>query len=259
MGKHSVPGDLGRCMDTEQVIGVKGLTKRFGVVTAVDGLDLDVRRGEVFGLLGQNGAGKTTTIQLLLGLTVPDAGDVTMLGLSLATRRREILARVNFSSAYVAMPSNLTVLENLTVFALLYGVRRPRGRIMELLELLEIPDTAHRVCGGLSSGQLTRANLCKALINDPELLFLDEPTASLDPAIAAKVRQTLKQIRQDRGVTLVYTSHNMREVEEMCDRVVFLRQGRPAAAGTPAQVRERAGRASLEEVFIDLAAQGRRA
>lgn len=250
-------GESGRGMDNGTVIGVKGLTKRFGAVTAVDGLDLDVRRGECFGLLGQNGAGKTTTIQLLLGLTEPDAGEITVLGLPLASRRREILARVNFSSAYVAMPSNLTVLENLTVFALLYGVRRPRRRILDLLELLEIPETARRVCGGLSSGQLTRANLCKALVNDPELLFLDEPTASLDPAIAAKVRQTLRQIRAERGVTLVYTSHNMREVEEMCDRVAFLRRGRAVAAGTPAQVRERAGRDSLEEVFIDLAAQGR--
>jgi len=243
-------------MDSETVISVKGLTKRFGAVRAVDGLDLAVQRGEVFGLLGQNGAGKTTTIQLLLGLTTPDAGDISILGLPLASRRRDILARVNFSSAYVAMPSNLTVLENLTVFALLYGVRRPRQRILDLLDLLEISETAGRVCGGLSSGQLTRANLCKALVNDPELLFLDEPTASLDPAIAAKVRQTLKRIRQEKGVTMLYTSHNMREVEEMCDRVVFLRQGRAVAAGTPAQVRERAGRASLEEVFIDLA-QGR--
>lgn len=249
--------ELAQGMDTDPVISVKGLTKRFGPVIAVDGLDLAVRRGEVFGLLGQNGAGKTTTIQLLLGLTTPDAGDIRVLGLPLASRRRDILSRVNFSSAYVAMPSNLTVRENLTVFAMLYGLRRPAKRIRELLELLEIPETADRVCGGLSSGQLTRVNLCKALVNDPEVLFLDEPTASLDPAIAAKVRQTLGSIRSERGATMVYTSHNMREVEEMCDRVVFLRQGRPVAEGTPAEVRERAGRSSLEEVFIDLAGQGR--
>ena len=186
-------------MDNGTVISVKGLTKRFGAVTAVDGLDLAVQRGEVFGLLGQNGAGKTTTIQLLLGLTVPDAGDISVLGLPLASRRRDILARVNFSSAYVAMPSNLTVLENLTVFAMLYGVRKPRQRILGLLELLEIPETARRVCGGLSSGQLTRANLCKALINDPELLFLDAAGALLRAVEAPRQPETLDRLYASPG------------------------------------------------------------
>jgi ABC-2 type transport system ATP-binding protein len=243
-------------MEQQAAIRVKGLTKRFGPVCALDSLDLTVARGASFGLLGQNGAGKTTAIQLMLGLTSPDAGSIEILGLPLATARREILARVNFSSAYVSMPSNLTVVENLTVFGLLYGLRRPARKIQELLELLEIPDTAKQVSGSLSSGQLTRANLCKALLNDPEVLFLDEPTASLDPAIAAKVRATLTRIRAERGTTLIYTSHNMREVEQMCEEIVFLRQGREAARGTPAQVRERAGRATLEEVFIDLAEAG---
>jgi ABC-2 type transport system ATP-binding protein len=161
-------------------------------------------------------------------------------GISFALRRGEILQRVNFSSTYVALPSNLTVWENLNVFARLYGLRRPRRKIEELLDLLEIPRaTLDRPTGGLSSGQQTRLNLAKALINDPEILFLDEPTASLDPDIAAKVRDVLRRVRSERGVSLLYTSHNMPEVESLCDRVIFLAGGRIAAEGTPAEVREK--------------------
>jgi ABC-2 type transport system ATP-binding protein len=242
---------------TDPVVHVEGLTKRFGTTTAVDGVSFDVARGEILGLLGPNGAGKTTTIQLLLGLTTPTSGRARILGHDLATARRAILQRVNFSSAYVALPYNLTVWENLNVFAKLYGLRRPRGKILSLLELFEIPQALHKVTGALSTGQLTRLNLCKAFLNDPEVLFLDEPTASLDPDMAEKVRSTLARIRRERQVTMIYTSHNMPEVEILCDRVLFLSRGRLVASGTPAELRERASRGTLDEVFIAIARDGR--
>ncbi|HEV8231536.1 MAG TPA: ABC transporter ATP-binding protein, partial [Thermoanaerobaculia bacterium] len=203
-----------------------------------------------------NGAGKTTTIQLLLGLTAPTSGRVRLFGLDIARHRREILQRVNFSSAYVSLPFNLSVRENLEVFARLYGVTDRRQRIARLLELFEIPEVADTVTGKLSSGQVTRVNLCKAFLNDPEVLFLDEPTASLDPDIAEKVRSALKRVQRERRVTIVYTSHNMREIELVCDRVIFLSRGRVVAEGTPREILERADEESLEKVFITIARGG---
>ncbi|GBC83797.1 putative ABC transporter ATP-binding protein YbhF [bacterium HR11] len=244
-------------MADEWVIEVDGLTKRFGDVVAVEDLSFSVRRGEVFGLLGPNGAGKTTTIQLMLGLTTPTAGTIRVFGLDLQKYRRTILQRVNLAATYVSLPTNLTVWENLNVFARLYGIRKPRAKIEELMELLDIAHLARRVTGTLSSGQITRLNLCKALLNDPEVLFLDEPTASLDPEVAARVRDILRQIQQTRGITMVFTSHNMREVELMCDRVLFLARGRAVAQGTPAEIRVRARARSLEDAFIVIARDGR--
>ena len=238
------------------VIEVDGLTKRFGTVTAVDNLSFSVRRGEIVGLLGPNGAGKTTTIQMLLGLTIPTSGTARVFGIDVQRHRRAVLGRVNFSSAYISLPTNLTAWENLNVFARLYGMRKPRARIIELLELLEIPQVLNRVTGALSSGQLTRLNLCKAFLNDPEVLFLDEPTASLDPDIAARVRDALQRIQEDRGVTMIYTSHNMREIELMCDEVLFLSRGRVVTRGAPREVLARANSASLEDVFITIARDG---
>jgi ABC-2 type transport system ATP-binding protein len=237
-------------------IGVRNLTKRFGDVAAVNGLSFSVSSGEIFGLLGPNGAGKTTTIQLLLGLTTPGSGEIRVLGLHMPQDRLAILQRVNFSSAYISLPSNLTVHENLRVFAGLYGVRRPAEKIDRLLEMFEIADTGKRTTGALSSGQLTRVNLCKAFLNDPEVLFLDEPTASLDPDIAEKVRTVLLRLQRERRVTVVYTSHNMREVEVLCDRVLFLSRGRAVAEGTPRDVIDRARTHSLEDVFIAIARDG---
>jgi ABC-2 type transport system ATP-binding protein len=237
-------------------IEAESLTKRFGEVTAVDGVSLSVRRGEIFGLLGANGAGKTTTIQLLLGLTTPSSGRARILGLEMPRQRLAILERVNFSSTYVSMPGNLTVWENLNVFARLYGVRRSAEKVARVLELFELPDLRRKVTGSLSSGQLTRMNLCKAFLNDPEVLFLDEPTASLDPDIADKVRGALRAIQRERGVTMLYTSHNMPEVERMCDRLAFLSHGRVVAEGTPREVLETAGHDSLEELFISIAREG---
>jgi len=244
-------------MPQSSVIEVERLTKRFGDVTAVDDLSFSAQRGEILGLLGPNGAGKTTTIQLLLGLTSPSSGNIRLLDLDLHRHRREILQRVNFSSAYISLPFNLSVRENLDVFGRLYGVRDRKRRIMELLELFEIPDVVDTVTGKLSSGQVTRVNLCKAFLNDPEVLFLDEPTASLDPDIAEKVRTALKRVQGERGVTMVYTSHNMREIELVCDRVIFLMHGRLVAKGTPREILERADSESLEKVFITLARGGR--
>lgn len=240
----------------QPVIEVENLTKRFDAVMAVRDLSFAVRRGEILGLLGPNGAGKTTTIQLLLGLTAPTSGRVRLFGLDIARHRREILQRVNFSSAYVSLPFNLSVRENLEVFARLYGVTDRRRRIARLLELFEIPEVADTVTGKLSSGQVTRVNLCKAFLNDPEILFLDEPTASLDPDIAEKVRSALKRVQRERGLTIVYTSHNMREIELVCDRVIFLSRGRVVAEGTPREILERADEESLEKVFITIARGG---
>jgi ABC-2 type transport system ATP-binding protein len=241
---------------TEHSIEVERLTKRFSDVTAVDNLSFTVAPGEIVGLLGSNGAGKTTTIQLLLGLTIPTSGVARVLGLDVQQHRRTVLQRVNFSSAYISLPTNLSVWENLNVFARLYGVRQPRRKILELLELFEMPDILHRITGALSSGQLTRLNLCKAFLNDPEVLFLDEPTASLDPAIATKVRETLQHIQHERQVTILYTSHNMHEIERLCDRIIFLAQGRIVTQGTPQAVLMRAQIASLEELFISIAQNG---
>jgi len=241
----------------DNVIEVHRLTKRFGDIVAVDDLSFEVRKGEIFRLLGPNGAGKTTTIQLLLGLTTPTSGSGRVLGMDVSRHTYQVLRRVNFCSAYIALASNLTVRQSLKVFARLYGIRRAEERVRQLLDLFEIPGIADRATGALSSGQLTRVNLCKAFVNDPEVLFLDEPTASLDPDIADKVRTALKRLRHERGVSIVYTSHNMREVEVLCDRVLFISRGRAVAEGSPQEVVAQAHRgASLEEVFIAIARDG---
>ena len=215
----------------------------------MDGLSFTVARGEIFGLLGPNGAGKTTTIQLLLGLTTPTSGEIRVLGLPLLERRREILQRSNFSSAYVSLPSNLTVRENLEVFARLYGVTDRRRRIAEVLELFEISDTLKRLTGALSSGQATRLNLCKAFLNDPEVLFLDEPTASLDPDIAEKVRVTLQRIQRERSRDdALHVPQHARGRDPLRPRALPLpRPGgaRGDARGGPRRVPGRVARAAL--------------
>jgi ABC-2 type transport system ATP-binding protein len=244
-------------LSAQPVIAVTQLTKRFGDVTAVNNLSFTVMPGQIFGLLGPNGAGKTTTIQLLLGLITPTSGHACLFGLDVRQHRRAVLQRVNFSSAYVSLPTNLTVWENLYVFARLYGIRKPQKKIASLLELFDMSYVTTTVTGALSSGQLTRLHLCKAFINDPDILFLDEPTASLDPDIAVKVRTTLRHMQRERHVTIVYTSHNMREIEHMCDEVLFLARGQAVTQGAPQDVIARTRTASLEEVFITIARDGR--
>lgn len=235
------------------VLEADRLIKSFGDFTALDGLSFSVAPGESLGLLGVNGAGKTTAMNLILGLTTPTSGMVRMFGLDLWKHRIEILRQVNFSSAYTALPSNLLVWQNLTVFARLYGVPRPKQRIEDLLELLDIGHLRKSVTGTLSAGESTRVNLAKALLNEPRLLLLDEPTASLDPDIADRVRKLLRKLQQENGLSILYTSHNMRDIEEVCDRLIFLHGGKVLAEGTPGEVHERFNRKSLEDLFIGVA------
>jgi ABC-2 type transport system ATP-binding protein len=238
------------------VLYVHDLTKRFNEVVAVDRLSFNIARGEIVGILGANGAGKTTTLQMILGLIRPTSGRIEIFGLGHEQHRIEILRRMNFSSVGVNLPMNLPVSQNLWIFAKLYGVKDAWRRIEALLSLLEINHLRDAITGGLSSGEVSRVNLCKALLNRPELLLLDEPTASLDPDIADKVRKILRRVQQEDGVAMLYTSHNMRDIEEICDRVLFLHNGRLITEGTPAQVIERFRTRNLEEVFIRIARSG---
>ncbi|MDR1145989.1 MAG: ABC transporter ATP-binding protein [Verrucomicrobiales bacterium] len=241
---------------SELIVEIQNLRKTFGALVAIDDLTFSVARGEIVGLLGANGAGKTTALSILLGLVTPSAGSVRVFGQDLERHRVAVLRRMNFSSAYTALPSNLRVEENLLVFARLYSVQKPRRKIDELLELLEIAHLKKRVVGRLSSGESARVSLCKSLLNDPELLLLDEPTASLDPDIADKVRKWLRQVQRERGIGMIYTSHNMRDVEEVCDRVLFMRRGKIFAEGTPRSIVEKFQEQSLESLFIKVARGG---
>ncbi len=239
-------------------IRADGLTKRFptpggGQVTAVDAIGFTVARGSVTGLLGGNGAGKTTTISMLLGLLLPTAGSVEILGVDMARHRHAVLPRMNFSSPYVELPHRLTVRENLTVYAHLYGLTCVKKRVQELAEHLDLTRFLDRPSGGLSAGQKTRVALAKALLNDPELLLLDEPTASLDPDTADWIRTYLERYRARTGATILLASHNMLEVERLCDGVLMMRQGRIVDRGAPSALLARYGRQTLEEVFLDIA------
>ena len=243
----------------QRVVEVKGLTKEFNGFRAVDDISFEMYEGEILGLIGPNGAGKTTTLQMLLDLTIPTSGEVRIFGRTIKGNREEVLSRVNFSSSYISLPHSLTVWENLMVFARLYGApgRGARAaKIAELLEAFEIADLRDTPTRKLSSGQITRVCLTKALLNDPAILFLDEPTASLDPDIADKTRRMLRRIKSERGISILYTSHNMKEMEEMCDRVIFMDRGRIIAAGVPERIKSDFGESSLEEVFLKVARKG---
>ena len=243
------------CSETmsSPVLQVTNLSKRFGDFTAVDDVSFSIKEGEILGLLGPNGAGKTTTIHMLLGLVTPTAGSIHMFGQNLATHREAILQQVNFSSTYIALPQSLTVEENLWVVARLYGLSSIPRRIDEIVKKLEMGEFRKKVTRHLSSGQLTRLTLAKAFLTEPRILFLDEPTASLDPAIAQKIRALLKEERRSFGVSMLYTSHNMREMEEMSDRIIFLQRGKIVAEGTAQEIVSRFGQEDLEEVFLKLA------
>ncbi|KKW09500.1 MAG: ABC-type transport system, ATP-binding component [Candidatus Kaiserbacteria bacterium GW2011_GWA2_49_19] len=235
------------------VIEVNNLAKNFGKVPAVKGISFNVYEGEICGLLGPNGAGKTTTIQMLLDLITPTSGSVKIFGKEMKGNREEILGAMNFSSPYVSLPGNLKVIENLKTFARLYGVKDIKGKIAELADFFEIQDFLSKMTSRLSTGQLTRLNLTKALLNDPKLLLLDEPTSSLDPDIADRTRQMLLKIRSERQVTMLYTSHNMAEVEEIYDRVIFINHGEIKDEGTPAELVVKYGKQDLNDVFLHIA------
>ena len=238
---------------TAPVLEVRNLTKRFGDFTAVNGISFALQPGEILGVLGPNGAGKTTAMHMLLGLIAPTSGTISMFGMDLETHREAILQRVNFSSTYMSMPQSLTVEENLWVIARLYGLSEVRRKIDDIVKKFEMGEFRHKVTRKLSSGQMTRMTLAKALLTEPKILFLDEPTASLDPDIAHKIRAFLKDEQRASGLSVLYTSHNMREMEEMSDRIIFLQKGSLVAEGTAAQIVSRFGQADLEDVFLKLA------
>lgn len=234
-------------------IAVERLTKRYGGTLAVDAISFSVPRGATVGLLGGNGAGKTTTIAMLLGLLIPTAGTIHVLGSDMARERFAALARMNFSSPYVALPHRLTVAENLRVYGHLYDVHQLERRIAELSAELDLDELLDRPAGQLSAGQKTRVALAKSLINRPELLLLDEPTASLDPDTGDLMRSWLERYRAESGCTILLASHNMAEVERLCSHVLVLKTGRIVDQGSPDDLLRRYRREDLEEVFLDIA------
>ena len=242
---------------TTSAIAIDQLVKRYKGVAAVDGISFRLARGSITGLLGGNGAGKTTTIAMIMGLVTPTAGTVTVLGADMPRERYRVLHRMNFESPYVDVPMRLTVRQNLSVFAQLYAVKDIDGRIDSLAAELELTDFLDRPTGKLSAGQKTRVSLAKALLNKPEVLLLDEPTASLDPDTADWVRSRLERYRAAQGATVLLASHNMGEVERLCERVIIMKKGRIEDDDTPAHLLARYGRETLEDVFLDVA-RGRR-
>ncbi len=246
---------------TAPALDIRRLGKRYGDAPnpAVSDLSFVMPRGQVWGLLGGNGAGKTTTIAMLLGLLVPSEGQVIALGHDMARDRFAALARMNFSSPYVALPHRLSVAENLRIYAHLYDVRGAEARIAELAEQLQLTPFLHRPAGDLSAGQKTRVALAKSLINRPDLLLLDEPTASLDPDTGDWVRTWLERYRAETGCAILLASHNMAEVQRLCDHVLMLKAGRVVDQGSPADLLARYGHDDLEEVFLDIARDRRTA
>ncbi|WP_375778413.1 ABC transporter ATP-binding protein [Bradyrhizobium sp. ma5] len=249
--QDNAPVSLG--IDEAPAIAVEDLCKKYRTHWAVDDVNFNVPKGWTVGLLGGNGAGKTTTIAMIMGLVVPSFGRAMVLGHDMATERHKVLSRMNFESPYVALPGRLTVRQNLMVFGRLYGVANLKARIEELIEDFELGDVLDRVTGRLSAGQKTRVAVAKALINDPDVLLLDEPTASLDPDRAEWVRGRLRAYQKRRGATILLSSHNMTEVEQLCDFVVIMSHGRVVAMGRPGELAERFKCRDLDEVFIYLA------
>ena len=234
-------------------IEVQHLRKVYGEVVAVDDLTFSVPRGTVLGLLGGNGAGKTTTIAMLLGLLEPTGGSINILGIDMLKRRYAALPRMNFSSPYVDLPHRLTVRQNLMFYGGLYGVTDLKARIVEVARQMQVEPFLDRQAGKLSAGQKTRVALAKALINRPDVLLLDEPTASLDPDTADWVRGYLEEYQHETNATILLASHNMGEVERLCDDVILLQSGKVFERGSPRELIERFGREDMEEVFLDMA------
>ena len=236
-----------------KVLSVTNLSKRYSDTLAVDNISFDVGRNEIVGLLGPNGAGKTTTINMILGVLEPTSGTVVIEGLDLAKHRAQALQHTNFAAVYAPLPGNLTVRQNLRIFGLIYGVARLEDRIDALIREFDLERFRDTKCGVLSSGEQTRVCLAKAMLNSPELLLLDEPTASLDPAIAQEVRAKIREFASQGHVGVLWTSHNMYEVQEVCDRVLFLSRGNILLAGDPKTLPREHGKQTLEELFITVA------
>jgi ABC-2 type transport system ATP-binding protein len=234
-------------------IAVENLVKVYRATRAVDGISFSLAPGSITALLGGNGAGKTTTIAMIMGLVMPTSGRVAVLGAEMPRQRYRVLHRMNFESPYVDMPMRLTVRQNLTVFARLYGVRDAAERIAQIAGELDLVDLLERPTGKLSAGQKTRVSLAKSLLNRPEVLLLDEPTASLDPDTADWVRTRLERYRIERGATVLLASHNMNEVERLCERVIIMKRGHIVDDDAPEKLLSRYGRQTLEEVFLDVA------
>ena len=238
---------------SQTLLQIQGLTKSYPGVTANDNVSFKIKSGSITALLGGNGAGKTTTISILMGLLTPSKGTVYILGENMVEDRYRILPDINFSSPYVDLPHRLTVKENLKVYAELYSIISPNERIRELAERFDIEPLLEQKTGQLSAGQKTRVALAKALINNPKLLFLDEPTASLDPDTADWVRTYLQQYAADKNATILLASHHMGEVERLCDTVLMMRDGGIVDRGSPKELLKKYGRTNLEDVFLDIA------
>jgi len=244
-------------MDKKVILEVKNLRKSFGNFIAIDDISFSLKEGEILGFLGPNGAGKSTTIYCILGLISPDQGQINIFGKNVSKGRSEIFKEVNYASADFYLPWNLSVWENLFVYAKLYEIPEARKRITELLEIFEMTPFRNSSIRDLSTGLRARANLCKALLNKPKLLLLDEPMASMDPDVVDKGIKLLKQIQKDEGITILYTSHNMWEIEEIANNVIFINHGKIIASGTPLQLTQKVlnievGEANLRDVFIHL-------
>ncbi len=240
-------------MPVEPAVAVDQLVKVYGATRAVDGISFALEPGSITGLLGGNGAGKTTTIAMILGLVMPTSGNAKVLGADMPRQRYQVLHRMNFESPYIDMPHRLTVRQNLKVFGKLYAVEELGARIANIAEQLELAEFLDRPTGKLSAGQKTRVALAKALINRPDVLLLDEPTASLDPDTADWVRSRLEDFRRQHGSTVLLASHNMAEVERLCERVIMMKRGRIEDDDAPERLLTRYGRQTLEEVFLDVA------
>ena len=238
---------------TSPAIQIDRLSKRYGQVMAVNGISFSVPAGATHGLLGGNGAGKTTTLSMLLGLLLPTSGHIRILGVDMARQRYEVLPRMNFTSPYVDLPQRLSVWQNLDVYARLYNAPRRKERIQILAEQFDLTALLKRPYGSLSAGQRTRVSLAKSLLNEPAVLLMDEPTAALDPDTADQVRGYLQDYQRRTGATLLLASHNMREVERLCQVVLMMKQGRIVDRGSPEHLINQYGRDDLEQVFIHIA------
>jgi len=238
-------------MNKETII-VDGLTKQFKNILAVKNISFKIGKGKIIGLLGPNGCGKTTTIGMMLGLIKPSSGSVIINGQNIEHNRTKLLEKMNFISPYIELPKKLTVEENLKVYGRLYGVKNLKDKISDLMEKLNLLDFKSRKTGELSSGQKNRVSLAKALINDPEILFLDEPTASLDPDVGDYIRGFIEDYASNKGATILLASHNMNEVERLCYEVLMMKNGEIIDKGKCDDLINKHGRKNLEEVFLKL-------